>query len=43
MFTRAEIERRIGLSTNVSATNRAAFQQKLIDKVINDVKRAPGA
>jgi len=33
LFTRAELERRIGLSTNVTTTSRAAFQKKLIEKV----------
>jgi hypothetical protein len=40
LFTRAEIERRIGLGTNVTTTSRAAFQKKLIDKVVSDVDRA---
>jgi hypothetical protein len=40
LFTRAEIERRIGLGTNVTTTSRAAFQKKLIDKVVSDVNRA---
>ena len=39
VFTRAELERRVGLSTNVVTTSRAAFQKKLIDKVVDDVKR----
>ena len=39
-LTRAELERRIGLSTNVTTTSRAAFQKKLIDKVIIDTNRA---
>lgn len=39
-LTRAELERRIGLSTNVTTTSRAAFQKKVINKVIDDVKRA---
>jgi hypothetical protein len=38
-LTRADIERRIGLETNVTTTSRAAFQRKLIDKVVNDIKR----
>ena len=38
-FTRAELERRIGLSTNVTNTSRAAFQKKLIDKVVGDINR----
>jgi hypothetical protein len=40
LFTRTEIERRIGLSTNVTNTGRAAFQKKLIDKVGGDINRA---
>ena len=40
LFTRGELERRIGLSTNVTNTSRAAFQKKLIDKVVSDVNRA---
>ena len=40
LFTRAELERRVGLSTNVTNTSRAAFQKKLIDKVVSDVNRA---
>jgi hypothetical protein len=40
VFNRAELERRIGLSTNVTNTSRAAFQKKLIDKVVSDVDRA---
>jgi hypothetical protein len=40
LFTRVELERRIGLSTNVTNTSRAAFQKKLIDKVVSDVNRA---
>jgi hypothetical protein len=40
LFTRAELERRIRLSTNVTNTSRTAFQKKLIDKVLDDVKRA---
>ena len=40
VFTRAELERRIGLSTNVTNTSRPAFQKKLIDKVVSDVNRA---
>jgi hypothetical protein len=43
VFTRAELERRIGLSTNVTTTSRAAFQKKMIDKVVNDVKRVLSA
>ena len=39
LFTRAELERRIGLSTNVTNTSRAAFQKKLIDKVVGDINR----
>jgi hypothetical protein len=39
MLTRADIKRRIGLETNVTTTSRAAFQRKLIDKVVNDIKR----
>src|SRR3984893_4526665 len=39
LFTRAELERRIGLSTNVTNTSRAAFQKKLIDKVVDDINR----
>jgi hypothetical protein len=39
LLTRAEIERRIGLSTNVTTTNRVTFQKKLIDKVVNDINR----
>ena len=39
LFTRAELDRRIGLSTNVTNTSRAAFQKKLIDKVVSDVNR----
>jgi hypothetical protein len=39
LFTRAELERRIGLSTNVTTTSRAAFQKKLIEKVASDVDR----
>ena len=39
MFTRAELERRIGLSTNVTTTSRTAFQGKIVDKVVNDVRR----
>ena len=37
LFTRAELERRIGLSTNVTTTSRAAFQKKLIDKMVSDL------
>jgi hypothetical protein len=40
LFTRTELERRIGLSTNVTNTSRAAFQKKLIDKVVSDINRA---
>jgi hypothetical protein len=40
LFTRAELARRIGLSTNVTNSSRAAFQKKLIDKVVSDVNRA---
>jgi hypothetical protein len=43
LFTRAELERGIGLSTNVTNTSRAAFQKKLIDKVLIDVDRAISA
>jgi hypothetical protein len=39
LFTRTELERRIGLSTNVTTTSRAAFQKKLIDKVVGDINR----
>jgi hypothetical protein len=39
LLTRSEIERRIGLTTNVTTTSRAAFQRKLIDKVVNDINR----
>ena len=39
VFTRTELERRIGLSTNVTNTSRAAFRKKLIDKVVGDVNR----
>jgi hypothetical protein len=39
LFTRTELERRIGLSTNVTNTSRAAFQKKLIDKVVGDINR----
>ena len=39
LFTRAELERRIGLSTNVTNASRAAFQKKLIDKVVGDINR----
>jgi hypothetical protein len=39
-LTRAELERRIGLSTNVTTTSRAAFQKKLFDKVVIDTNRA---
>ena len=39
-MTRAELERRIGLSTNVTTTSRAAFQKKLIDKVVIDTNHA---
>jgi hypothetical protein len=38
-LTRADVERRIGLETNVTTTSRVAFQRKLIDKVVNDVNR----
>lgn len=38
-LTRVELERRIGLSTNVTTTSRAAFQKKLIDKVVSDINR----
>ncbi len=40
LFTRAELARRIGLSTNVTNTSRAAFQKKLIEKIVSDVNRA---
>ena len=40
LFTRAELDRRIGLSTNVTNTTRAAFQKKLVDKIVSDVNRA---
>ena len=40
VFTRAELEQRIGLSTNVTNTSRASFQKKLIDKVVGDINRA---
>ena len=40
LFTRTALERRIGLSTNVTNTSRAAFQKKLIDKVVSEVNRA---
>jgi hypothetical protein len=43
VFTRAEPERRIGLSTNVTTTTRPAFEKKLIDKVVNDITRALNA
>ena len=43
VFTRTELERRIGLSTNVTNTSRPAFQKKLIDKVISDVNRVLNA
>jgi hypothetical protein len=39
LFTRTELERRIGLSTNITTTSRAAFQKKLIDKVVGDINR----
>jgi len=39
-LTRAELERRIGLETNVAATCRLAFQRKLIDKLVRDVNTA---
>ena len=39
-LTRAELERRIGLETNVTTTSRAAFQKKVIDKVVDDIRRA---
>ena len=39
VFTRTELERRIGLSKNVTNTSRAAFQKKLIDKVVGDINR----
>ena len=39
-LTRAELERRVGLSTNVITTSRAAFQKKLIDKAVNDINRS---
>jgi hypothetical protein len=39
VFTRTELERRIGLSTNVTNTSRAAFQKKLVDKVVGDTNR----
>src|SRR5262249_42391689 len=39
-LTRAELERRISLSTNVTTTSPPALQKKLIDKVLDDVKRA---
>ena len=39
LFTRSELERRIGLSTNVTNASRAAFQKKLIDKVVDEIKR----
>jgi hypothetical protein len=35
----AEIERRIGLTTNVTTTSPAACQRKLIDKVVYDINR----
>jgi hypothetical protein len=40
VFTRAELERRIGLSTNVTNTSRPAFQKRLIGKVIADINQA---
>jgi hypothetical protein len=43
LLTRSEIDRRIGLTTNVTTTSRAAFQRKLIDKVVNDIKRVLSA
>ena len=39
VFTRTELERRIGLSTNVTNTSRAPFQKKLVDKVVGDTNR----
>jgi hypothetical protein len=39
-LTRAELERRIGLETNVVTTSRPAFQRKLIDKLVRDVNSA---
>jgi hypothetical protein len=39
LFARAELERCIGLSTNVTNSSRAAFQKKLIDKVGGDINR----
>src|SRR3984893_15239144 len=39
-FTRAELERRIGLSTNVTNASRPAFQTKLIEQVVADVNQA---
>src|SRR5206468_6941551 len=39
VFTRAELEQRIGLSTNVTNTSRASFQKKLIEKVVGDINR----
>ncbi len=39
LITRTELQRRIGLSTNVTNTSRAAFQKKLIDKVVDEIKR----
>ena len=43
LFTRAELARRIGLSTNVTNTSRTAFQKKLIEKIVSDVNRAKHA
>ena len=40
VFNRAELKRRIGLSTNVTNTSRPAFQKKLIDKVVADINQA---
>jgi hypothetical protein len=39
-LTRADLERRIGLETNVTTTSRAVFQRKLIDKLVRDVNTA---
>ena len=38
-LTRADVERRIGLETNVTTTSRVAFQKKIMDKVVNDINR----
>jgi hypothetical protein len=39
-LTRAELDRRIGLETNVVTTSRPAFQRKLIDKLVREVSTA---